>query len=96
VTYTNRYVVHLCWFLRPGLSFYRLAFTKAERLPPYKNEERWILSPDPKLVREVNVSIDPGDGISLYASSIPQARQETMLVQDPNDTEVFTFVVCIN
>ena len=56
------------------LPFYRLAFTKAERLLPTKNEERWILSSEPKLVQGVNVSIDPGDGISLYASSIPQAK----------------------
>ena len=60
--YTDQYVVHLGWFMRPDLStlfFYRLAFTKAERLPN-PNEERWVLDPNPKYVQKVNVSIDPG------------------------------------
>lgn len=102
VTYTNRYasvqVVHLCWFLRLGLYnfFYRLAFTKAERMPPpEQNEELWILSLDPKVVQKVNVcSIDLWDGISLYAST--QASQETMLVQDPNKPEIYSFAVRIH
>jgi hypothetical protein len=51
----------------------RLAFTKAERLTTNDNEERWVLSPNPKLVQEVN------------------AKQETMLVQDPNDPKVYSF-----
>lgn len=38
--------------------FYRLAFTKSEKMLPLKKTEvRWILSPNPKLVQEVNVSI---------------------------------------
>jgi hypothetical protein len=77
--------------------FYRFAFTKAERLPnPNPQEERWVLDLNPKHVQGVNVSIDPGDGISLYASSIPQASQETMLVQDPNTPENYSFAVCIH
>ena len=76
--------------------FYRLAFTKAKRLLPKPNEERWILDPNPPHVQQVNVSIDPGNGISLYASSIPQATQETMLVQDPNKPADYKFVVCIH
>ena len=75
--------------------FFRLAFTKAEKLPPpTQNEERWILSPDPKVVQEVNVSIGLSDRTSPYAS-IPQAKQETMLVQDPNDPNVYSFAVRI-
>ncbi|KIM89297.1 hypothetical protein PILCRDRAFT_219898 [Piloderma croceum F 1598] len=69
----------------------RFVFTKAKRLLPNPNEERWILDPNPTHVQEVNVSIDPGDGISLYASSIPQASQETMLVQDPNSPADYSF-----
>ena len=75
--------------------FYRFAFTKAVILPKENKEQaRLVLSPNPPIVQEVNVSIDSGGGISLHASSILQAKQETMLVQDPNKPEDYSFEVC--
>jgi len=57
----------------------RLAFTQAVKSkPPPQNEERWILSLDPKVVQEVN------------------AKQETMIVQNPNDPTDFSFAKPIN
>ena len=96
VTYTDRYIVIFAGFnCQVIYPFYRLAFTKAERLLPNEDEERWVLSLDPKLVQEVNVSIDLWVGISLY-TSIPQASQETMLVQEPNPPNDYSFAVRIH
>ena len=99
VTYTDRYLVIFAGFnCQVIYIFHRLAFTKAERLlSQNEDEERWVLSLDPKLVQEVNVSIDLRlwVGISLY-TSIPQASQETMLVQEPNPPNDYSFAVRIH
>jgi len=73
----------------------RLAFTKAERLlPSERNPGRWILSPNPKIVQEVNATQetmlvqDPNSGEYSFAPPIKLSYPSSVAmngVQDPND-----------